>query len=384
MFERRASPATSATSSDGDTEGNGYGGNDGSFGIEIDPGTYFLKFSKQGYEELPPKDISPLPLGILTGQVTDYSVQMFKSAIINGGGLSGKVVANGTGLPGVLVVAESGADGFSAGTDVSGNYAIYNVPANSYTVKAWYSDHNSTEANVTVIAGTEQSNVDLTLTQGVTGAVTGQISFLATTNAEVDVALLNPLSRETIPGLSVMTVGQDFTIQNVPDGTYLARATYRNDGKVVDPDWIIKNGEPYVTVSGGSVSRDFSVTGAVELLSPTNSPMSTQPVDVSGSGLTFSWASYSSTDGYVIEVTGQNGSVIWGGFTNNWTAKRITIPKTQTSVQFNSDSTATEGLAVGKIYRWKIYASKDDLGEPTGWKLISVSEDQRGLIRIVP
>ena len=265
-------------------------GNDGSFGLEIDPGTYFLKFSKQGYEELPPKDISPLPLGILAGQVTDYSVQMFKSAIINGGGISGKVVANGTGIPGVLVVAESGVDGFSAGTDVSGNYAIYNVPANSYTVKAWYSDHNSNVANVTVTAGTEQSNVDLTLTQGVTGAVTGQISFLATTNAEVDVALLNPLSRETIPGLSVMTVSQDFTIQNVPDGTYLARATYRNDGKVVDPDWIIKNGEPYVTVLGGSVSRDFSVTGAVELLSPTNSPTRENMDTVT---VTFAFISYS-------------------------------------------------------------------------------------------
>ena len=67
-------------------------------------------------------------------------------------------------------------------------------------------------------------------------------------------ALTHPLTKETIPGLNAITLNRDYTITNVPDGTYLARATYANDGKVIDPDWIIKNGEPLVTVSGGSIT----------------------------------------------------------------------------------------------------------------------------------
>jgi len=61
----------------------------------------------------------------------------------------------------------------------------------------------------------------------------------------------------------------------------------------------------------------------------------------------------------------------------------VLLPKTQTSIRFNADSTATESLVPGRTYRWKVYVSKDDAKEPLGWKLISVSEDQRGLIKIL-
>ncbi len=49
------------------------------------------------------------------------------------------------------------------------------------------------------------------------------------------------------------------------------------------------------------------------------------------------------------EVINQSGKVIWGGFGNNWTVRRVLIPKTQTSIQFNSDSTATEVLVPGEF-----------------------------------
>ena len=58
----------------------------------------------------------------------------------------------------------------------------------------------------------------------------------------------------------------------------LARASYANDGIVMDPDWIVKNGEPFVTVSGSGTTRDFSVTGAISLDAPTNASNSTVPV----------------------------------------------------------------------------------------------------------
>ncbi len=107
---------------------------------------------------------------------------------------------------------------------------------------------------------------------------------------------MSPLSREAVPGLSATTVSFVYTISNVPLGTYLARATFKNDGKVVDPDWIVKNGEPMVVVAGGTVSRPFSVTGAISLVSPTNLASSTQPIEVSSTRPMLSWLAYASAD----------------------------------------------------------------------------------------
>jgi hypothetical protein len=53
-----------------------------------------------------------------------------------------------------------------------------------------------------------------------------------------------------------------------------------------------------------------------------------------------------------------------------------------TSIIYNSDGTASQALESGNTYRWKIYASKDDTKEPTGWKLISSSEEQMGLFKV--
>ena len=356
----------------------------GTFEADLPAGTYFLRCSKQGYDETPPREISPFPLGVTPGQTTSTTVQMPASTVANAGAISGTVTNAGKGVANVLVVAQSGTNGHSSITDASGAYAIYNIPASQCTVRAWTSALVSNQIPLSIAAGVEAVNTNLTLSTGTTGTVTGSITFLSTTNIEVDVALLNPLTRQAIPGLSVTTQNTNYAIASVAPGTYLARATYRNDGKVVDPDWIVKNGEPLVTVNGGSASRPFSLTGAIELLSPTNGASSAQPVDVAGTLPTFTWEAYSSADHYIPEVINQSGKVIWGGFSSDWAVRRVLLPKTQTSIRFNADSTATESLVPGRTYRWKVYVSKDDAKEPLGWKLISVSEDQRGLIKIVP
>ena len=121
----------------------------------------------------------------------------------------------------------------------------------------------------------------------------------------------------------------------------------------------------------------------MELLSPTNPPTSTQPVITDTIPL-FSWESYPSANHYVVEVTNAQATVIWGGFASNWTVRRVLIPSSETSIRFNADTTATESLVPGKVHHWKIYASKDDAQEPLGWKFISQSEEQRGLIAIAP
>lgn len=357
---------------------------DGSYQIQLDPGTYYLTLNKQGYESIPARGVTPVSITVQTGMTTSNDFQMTTSSVANGGYISGKVASGGSALAGVLVVAGDGTNGYSSVSGTDGMYYIFNVPAGSYQVQGFLSGYNSTIENVSVTSGAETSNANLALTSGASGIVSGQVTFLATTNGEVDVTLTNPLTRETIPGLVTRTVGGNYSMGNVPDGSYIVRASYANDGYVVDPDWILRNGEPEVTVAGNTVTQNFSVTGAVLLDSPTNDSTTTQPIEINTTTPTFTWTAYASTNDYVIEVSDINGNVIWGGFTNNagTITKNIVIPKNQLSIAFNSDGTAKSALKSNVVYRWRIYASKDDISSPSGWKLISVSEDQRGLFII--
>ena len=357
---------------------------DGSYQIQLGPGTYYLTLNRQGYESIPARGVTPVSITVQTGMTTSNDFQMTTSSITNGGFISGKITSGSSALGGALVVAGDGTNGYSSVSGTDGMYYIFNVPGGSYQVQGFLSGYNSTMANVTVTSGTETSNTNLTLTSGASGTVSGQVTFLATTNGEVDVTLTNPLTKETVPGLVTRTLSGNYSIGNVPDGSYIVRASYANDGYVVDPDWILRNGEPEVTLSGNTVTQNFSVTGAVLLDSPTNDSTTTQPIEITTTTPTFTWLAYASTNDYVIEVSDINGNVIWGGFTNNagTITKNIVIPKNQLSIVFNSDGTAKSTLKSNVVYRWRIYASKDDASTPTGWKLISVSEDQRGLFII--
>ena len=355
---------------------------DGNYSLTLDPGSYSLRLFRQGYESVPPAGVSPVVLTVDVGKTIVNDFEMDKSTIVNAGYISGKVTYNNNGVANVLVVADDGSKGYSSTTDQSGNFVIYNIPVGTYTVRCWKSGYSSDYATPVVTANTQTSNVNLTLTEDAGYTVSGQISFLATGSVEIDVALVHPITKEPIPGLTTKTVGGEYSFSNVPNGTYIGRASYENDTKVLDPDWIVKNGEPTVIVNAASVQLDFSVTGAVTLTSPTNALTTTEPVVVTTLTPTFTWVAYSSVSDYVIEVSDVSGHVIWGGFSNNWNTKNIVIPKTQLSITYNSDGNATASLESGKIYRWRIYVSKDDNSETNGWKLISVSEEQQGLFKV--
>ncbi|MGD0754087.1 MAG: carboxypeptidase-like regulatory domain-containing protein [Bacteroidales bacterium] len=355
----------------------------GSYSFDITPGSYYIKLSKLGYENLPPANIIAVPFTVVLQQTVTMDFQMNPLTTTGLGTISGQVTKSSNPATGVLVVASGTSAGYSSVTDKNGNYWIYNVPAGTYTVKAWESGYNSSSANVALASAGNSQNNNLTLDSGASGSVTGSITFLATTNIEVDVSLVNPQTKETIPGLTTITSGGNYTISNVPTGNYIARASYANDGKVVDPDWILKNGEPMVTVSTSAVTLNFSVTGAVTLASPTNAAASTLPYAINTTTPIFSWSAYSSADDYVIEVSDVNGNAIWGGFSSSGTVKNITVPKTTTFIMYNSDGQATQALQNEHIYRWRIFASKDDSSDPRGWKIISVSEEQEGLIKVV-
>ncbi len=352
----------------------------GAYGFTIKGGNYYVKVTKQNYDDVPAKGLAGLAFTVSNGSTTTHDVEMFESNSTNIGLISGQLSSSDIDVDGALVVASNGVTGFSTISDSIGNYVIYNVPADNYTVQAWRVGLESTVENVLVTSNTASENVNLSV-KGTSGStVSGSVTFLATSNSDVDVSLTHPESEESIPGLTTITSGGNYSISGVSNGTYLARASYANDGIVIDPDWIVKNGEPFVTVSGGA-TRNFSVTGAVTIDSPTNPASSTVPVATSVTP-TFTWTKYSSTSDYVIKVTDANGNLVWGGFNADWTVKNIVIPSSQSSIAFNSDGNALKTLQVGKVYRWKIYASKDNTQSPAGWELISVSEDQRGLIII--
>ena len=284
-------------------------------------------------------------------------------------------------------MASSGGDAYSSVSDNEGNYEIFNLPAGSFEVSAYKSAYTaSAAANATVSSDAETMGIDIAMTAGAGGSVVGQVQSLSIENREVDVALVHPITRETIPGLTVMTSGGNYTISDVPAGTYIARASFRNDGRVMDPDNIAKFGEPEVTVNNDQIDQPFAVTGAVTLSSPTNDTTTTIPLEIGSTTPTFSWVAYASSSDYVIEVIdAASGEVVWGGFsgTGDATTKNITIPSGTLSIAYNSDGNASVATLVpGKVYRWRVYASKNSQQSATGWDLISVSEDQQGLIRI--
>jgi hypothetical protein len=366
----------------------------GNYALDVYPGNYFLKFYRQGYLSVPGLGSEAVPFEVVAGQTATQSAEMSARPATNLGFITGKVSVGTEGKSGALVVAEVNGTAISAITDDKGNYKMFNVPAGSYQVKAYLSDFSGAAVSAQVLANAETSAINISLSQGASGQVTGTFKVIsqttiATPPTTMDISLVHPYTRETIPGLSQKlpySSSLNYSFSNVPDGTYIVRASYANDYIVIDPDYVQKFGDYKVTINGGvstPSATDIVATSAAILTSPTNEMTTTAPVE-SGATPTFQWGSYPSTSDYVIEVTdASTGSVIWGGFTNtNGTlTKNITIPSNTTSVAFNFDGKATSALVVGKVYRWKIYASKNN-NQTGSWNLIAASEEQRGLIKI--
>ncbi len=359
---------------------------EGNFSLELLPGSYYLRLSKQGYQSIPPKQIAPVPFNIVQGSTQPLNYEMSPALNAVTGWITGSVKEGSNPISGALVVATSGDLAVSAISDNEGNYVINNVPTGSFEVKAWLSGYNSDTQPASVAVDQATEGVNLTLTSGASGVFKGQIKNLATDNKDVDIALVHPITGETIPGLVTFSAGQTFQINNVPSGIYIARATYENDNRVMDPDRIAKFGEPIVEINSNTVELSFDITNSVTINSPTNSATEIVPMEITSITPTFKWTPYSSTSDYVIEVSDVNGNVIWGGFSvvDGLPSKNVSIPSSQTEVVYNFDGSANPAeLTPGKVYRWKVYASKNDVNSTTGWTLISASEDQLGIIKII-
>ena len=365
----------------------GSSGSDGKYSVSLNPGSYFVKLGKQSYIPVPASALlNPVPQKINAGATNDYAVYMTTSSL-TGGWVSGKVSG---GIANALVAVEATGVAYTSISDSNGYYIIYNVPPAAYSVRGYAQSHTIASQTTTVTANAG-STVDLIAGPVPTSTVPVRFKLIAgggvISPATMVVSLVHPITKEAIPGLSLSQAyppSLDYSFSGVADGRYIVRATFANDTIVVDPDNIVKAGEPSVNVISGTPTPTVVITAtlAVTLTSPTNALNSTDPA-VTSLTPTFSWEAYSSTSDYVIEVMDANsGSIVWGGFTGMGTATATkNIMTTLLTINYNSDGKAT-ALVVGQTYRWRIYASKDDAKEPTGWKLISMSEDQMGLFTV--
>ena len=179
--------------------------------------------------------------------------------------------------------------------------------------------------------------------------------------------------------------GLNYSITGIPDGTYLAWASLQNDGYVIDPDWLFKNpnGLDVEFASATTAELNFSVTGALTLVSPTNPVDTTIPELADSAVPTFTWLAYPSTKEYFIEVRDLSGDLLWGGFENDGTVNHAFIPASQVSVQYNfDDQPGVPVLEPGQIYQWRLWADKGTFFDSVVEQLISSSEDLQGIFQI--
>lgn len=348
--------------------------------------TCYLKVAAQNYKPSPPRNGVPQPFMVGDSGSYNYREVILKKDKLAAtcGAISGFVTSTlGVPVPGALVIAIRQSDsitisGFS-GPD--GMYILFNVPEGTYEMQAflagWYQATRVTNIGVTRQTVTSGANIQLTANAGT--SLSGRITFLASQNSEVDVTLTHIISKEAIPGLNAMTISQNYAMDSIPPGIYVPWASYQNDGYVMDPDWIRKFGLPTLTfpLGGGPQTLNFSVTGAITIISPTNSPDTIVPIAIYTDTPTFVWTSYPSTQEYVIAVYNSYGDIVWGGYDTSGNILHATIGSKDTSARYNFDGSATEPLKWGCEYRWKIWADK---GVQAGvQQLLSSSEDLMGL-----
>ncbi|MBN1128527.1 MAG: carboxypeptidase regulatory-like domain-containing protein [Chitinispirillaceae bacterium] len=360
----------------------------GQYRLEVVPGTYYLKVAAQGYKPSPPADGAPLPFEVTANDPLIQNTYLRSDpAAVSTGSVSGTVISGTSGIGGALVIALRTTDSiaFSGVSGPAGFYVLYNLPAGTYRIQCYLAGYmQSPDTSLTVAPNTAITDFNLHLEGASVTRLTGKITFLASQNSQVDITLIHPVTRDAIPGLNTTSDATlNYSLAGIPPGTSIAWASYRNDGYVMDPDWIRKNGLPLVTFDATDtlITLNFSVTGAITIVSPTNSADSVFSVPVSTSRPVFVWTAYPSAKEYIIEVNDRHGNVIWGGFDALGVSRlRTQILQQQTSVTFNFDSSAFDTLKSGESYRWKVFADND--AGPNVQGLISASEDLRGLFTV--
>lgn len=359
---------------------------DGFYSVKLPVGGYSVRVRAQGYESSPPAGVPAVPVQVLKKQTATKLVSLSAFSDVN----ATAYVSGNAGAAGVLVVIEDTAtsEHYSAVADSDGDYVIYNLLPATYDFTGFAQGFDITPVSSVVINNPDMVQ-DLVATAQAGYTVSGQVTFLSITNGIVDITLLHPETRDRIPGLSVFNGGGNtYSLSGVANGTYLAWATLANDGYVMDPDWIIKNdGIPAaieVSISGASAVQDFSVTGAMQLNSPTNAAADLTPAIVASLTPTLSWQAYSSAGEYIVEVFDKDGNSLFGGYdvvdsvTGEVLGKHPVITGTSVALSSTDTDDFYVPLEDGETYRWRVSAVKVSPDH----SLISTSEDLMGVFTV--
>jgi len=286
-----------------------------------------LRADATGYESFPGGLRQPLPIDTATavegdndGWVLDTAqsdIGLFALAdTTNNAKITGHVE-----LPagaGAIVVAENssgtGITGYDAVVGRDGNFAILNLPAGDFTVRAYSVGLVHESVDVTLAASGTQ-DVDLGLTDAAAQPITGTLQFVNAGTQVTSVVLFVEstfdanLSRGAAPPLlRADNVTGSFTIEGVPPGRYVVLAAFDNDELVRDPDTCIA-GTSIVSVEVAdqpvAIADSFKVTAALAMLQPTADAV------YQGGLPTFSWVDDSSEDMYRVTVYDSFGQVAW-------------------------------------------------------------------------
>ena len=353
----------------------------GECGFDLDQGNYYVELSAQGYDPSPAENVTPIPFYVVEKDTTTQIYYLNPNAIANSGYVKGYVDPATNNF---LILAESSSYKYATVTGPDGFFIIYNLPYDTYSFEALKAGYKmDSDTTVTISAGAAIDSVTIQVSEYVGSTLSGSITFLATTDTlDVDVVLRDPETGAVIPGLTANEDGGNYILSGIPDGDYKAWASFENDGYVLDPDWVFKNptGLDISFTTSNTLTLNFSVTGAISILSPTNPADSIYAFMADSLVPTFTWDAYSSTKEWIVEVRDLSGNIIWGGFDENGIVNHQQISKDTYSVEYNFDGTATADLIPENIYQWKIYADDDTALDVQ--TLISTSEDLRGIFQV--
>jgi hypothetical protein len=238
------------------------------------------------------------------------------------GSLSG--VSAKSNLTGVLVVASSDGVAFSATTDKDGAFTIFNVTDGDYELVG-YGAELQLEPEPAKVSGKDVTGVVLEEREVGTVTVSGNIQIVNASGGSLTSVILvvadtfdmNAARGEVPRGLraprtGVPNVAGDFSIDGVPDGSYVVLAAYENDDLVRDPDTNI-SGTDFVRIDVSiddgrtlSMSDSFKVTEALAVFAPG----ATEPEAVN-TAPTLRWADDSSEDWYDVRVFDAFGDEVW-------------------------------------------------------------------------
>ncbi len=352
--------------------------------------TFTLRGAAQDYQPFPSGVRVALPIDV-TDATADGDLYVLESALTDIGLIplepgertiiSGKITAlegEAAGEVGGVLVVATGPDGsFSAITDSSGNYTIFNVPDGEYEIHAYAADLQ-VDAGSATVSGAAVRGVDLVQLDSETATVTGNIQIVNAPGGAVTSVILvvedtfepNAARGEVPRGLraprsGAPDVSSDFEITGVPVGRYVVLAAYENDDLVRDPDTNIGGtGFATVDVMEGQtivdIAESFKVTEALAVISPG----ADEPEAVADKPELI-WADDSSEEWYDVVVFDAFGTEVWSS---------LMLPPVSGS---DTASVQYEGpLDPGMYYQFRVTSWRAPGGNEAP---ISSTEDLRGV-----